>query len=134
MTKQNYYLVLFLLDLNNVKNTKFLLLLKRFHDSNQFLTLDLGLMRFSVYCCFKNFVWLFCGLVFSNLMQGGFTIQVFFSGENISIHLAINQINHTLHSLDLYFISEKSIWKNQVRWTGYLVYFDLNFYCLCSLQ
>ena len=35
---------------------------------------------------------------------------------------------------DLYLISEKSIWKNQVRQTGFLVYFALNFYCLCSLQ
>ena len=31
-------------------------------------------------------------------------------------------------------ISEKSIWKNQVRQTGFLVYFKLDFYCLCSLQ
>ena len=36
--------------------------------------------------------------------------------------------------VDLYFISEKSIWKNQVRRTGFLVYFKLDFYCLCSLQ
>ena len=41
-----------------------------------------------------------------------------------------------LHSppVDLYLISEKSIWKNQVRQTGFLVYFKLDFYCLCSLQ
>ena len=36
--------------------------------------------------------------------------------------------------VDLYLISEKSIWKNQVRQTGFLVYFELDFYCLCSLQ
>ena len=36
--------------------------------------------------------------------------------------------------VDLYLISEKSIWKNQVRQTGFLVYFKLNFYCLCDLQ
>ena len=36
--------------------------------------------------------------------------------------------------VDLYLISEKSIWKNQVRQTGFLVYFKPNFYCLCSLQ
>ena len=36
--------------------------------------------------------------------------------------------------LDLYLISEKSIWKNQVRQTGFLVYFELDFYCLCRLQ
>ena len=36
--------------------------------------------------------------------------------------------------VDLYLISEKSIWKNQVRRTGFLVYFELDFYCLCSLQ
>ena len=36
--------------------------------------------------------------------------------------------------VDLYLISEKSIWKNKVRRTGFLVYFKLDFYCLCSLQ
>ena len=36
--------------------------------------------------------------------------------------------------VDLYLISGKSIWKNQVRRTGFLVYFELDFYCLCSLQ
>ena len=36
--------------------------------------------------------------------------------------------------VDLYLISEKSIWKNQVRRTGILVYFELDFYCLCNLQ
>ena len=35
--------------------------------------------------------------------------------------------------VDLYLISEKSIWKNQVWRTGFLVYFELDFYCLCSL-
>ena len=39
-----------------------------------------------------------------------------------------------LPPVDLYLISEKSIWKNQVQQTGFLVYFELNFYCLCSLQ
>ena len=32
--------------------------------------------------------------------------------------------------VDLYLIFEKSICKNQVRRTGFLVYFDLKFYCL----
>ena len=36
--------------------------------------------------------------------------------------------------VDLYLISEKSIWKNQVQRTDFLVYFELDFYCLCSLQ
>jgi hypothetical protein len=36
--------------------------------------------------------------------------------------------------VDLYLISEKSIWKNQVRQTGFLAYFELNFCSLCSLQ
>ena len=35
---------------------------------------------------------------------------------------------------DLYLISEKSIWKNHVQRTGFLVYFELDFYFLCSLQ
>ena len=30
--------------------------------------------------------------------------------------------------IDLYLISEKSIWKNQNRRTGFLVYFELDFY------
>ena len=34
----------------------------------------------------------------------------------------------------LYFISEKSMWKNQVLQTGLLIYFKLDFYCLHSLQ
>ena len=36
--------------------------------------------------------------------------------------------------VDLYLIFEKSTWRNQVRQTGFLVYFELDFYCLCSLQ
>ena len=36
--------------------------------------------------------------------------------------------------VDLCLISKKSIWKNQVRRTGFLVYFELDFYSLCSLQ
>ena len=37
-------------------------------------------------------------------------------------------------AVDMYLISEKSIWKDQVRQTGFLVYFKLKSYCLCSLQ
>ena len=33
--------------------------------------------------------------------------------------------------VDLYLISEKSIWKNQVQQTRFLVYFELDFGCLC---
>ena len=40
----------------------------------------------------------------------------------------------TLPPVDLYLISEKSIWKNKVGRTGFLVYFELDFYCLCSLK
>ena len=36
--------------------------------------------------------------------------------------------------IHLYLIFEKSSWKNQVRRTGFLVYFKLDFYSLCSLQ
>ena len=38
------------------------------------------------------------------------------------------------YPVDLYLISEKSIWKNQLWPTGFLVYFKLDFYCLCNLQ
>ena len=44
------------------------------------------------------------------------------------------KIQLSTHPVDLYLISEKSIWKNQVQQTGFLVYFELDFYCLCSLQ
>ena len=33
-----------------------------------------------------------------------------------------------------YLIFEKSSWNNQVWQTGFLVYFELDFYCLCSLH
>ena len=36
--------------------------------------------------------------------------------------------------IHLYLIFEKSNWKNQVRQTGFFVYFELDFYCLCRLQ
>ena len=36
--------------------------------------------------------------------------------------------------VDLYLISEKSIWKNQVQRIRFLVHFKLDLYCLCSLQ
>ena len=38
------------------------------------------------------------------------------------------------YPVDLYLISEKTIWRSQVWQTGFLVYLDLDFYCLCSLQ
>ena len=49
-------------------------------------------------------------------------------------HLEIFWENHVIPPVDLYLISEDSIWKNQVRQTGFLVYYELDFYCLCSLQ
>ena len=42
-----------------------------------------------------------------------------------------NQFKCRIH---LYLIFEKSHWKNQVRRTGFLVCFTLDFYYLCSLQ
>ena len=39
-----------------------------------------------------------------------------------------------LPPIHLYLIFKKSSWKNQVRRIGFLVYFQLDFYCLCSLQ
>ena len=38
-----------------------------------------------------------------------------------------------LSPVDLYLISKKIIWKNQVQLTGFLVYFKLDFYC-CNNQ
>ena len=37
-------------------------------------------------------------------------------------------------SIYLHLIFEISSLKNQVRRTGFFVYFELDFYCLCSLQ
>ena len=44
------------------------------------------------------------------------------------------QLRQAKSPVDLYLIFEKSIWKNQVRRTGFLIYFELDFYCLCSLK
>ena len=49
-------------------------------------------------------------------------------------HICCSSFAAAIPPVDLYLISEKSIWKNQVRRTGFLVYFELDFYCLCSLQ
>ena len=46
----------------------------------------------------------------------------------------LSQSRYNRRFLHLYLISEKSSWKDQVWWTGFLVYFELDFYCLCSLQ
>ena len=54
--------------------------------------------------------------------------------HNVKNCKLLTLIFHLLPPVDLYLISEKSIWKNQVRQTGFLVYFELDFYCLCSLQ
>ena len=43
-----------------------------------------------------------------------------------------NLIHATSPPVDLYLISEKSIWKNQIQHTGFLVYFELDFYCLLA--
>ena len=42
--------------------------------------------------------------------------------------------SHFIRPIHLYLIFEKSSLKNQIRQTGFLVYFELDFYCLCSLQ
>ena len=34
----------------------------------------------------------------------------------------------------LHLVSKKSIWKNRVWRTEFLVYFEVDFYCMCSLQ
>ena len=49
--------------------------------------------------------------------------------------LKLRHISHPLlRPIHLHLIFEKSSWKNQVQQTGFLVYFELDFYCLCSLQ
>jgi hypothetical protein len=64
-------------------------------------------------------------------------------GQKTALHWPDLKISHSVFSsihfsvfitgslymppVDLYLISEKSIWKNQVRLTGFLVYFELDF-------
>ena len=53
--------------------------------------------------------------------------------DNETSFLIVNKTNSEkpISPVDLYLISEKSIWKNQVQQTRFLVYFELDFYCLC---
>ena len=48
--------------------------------------------------------------------------------------MSLSDILSDYPPVDLYLIFEKSIWKNQVRRIGFFVYFELDFYSLCSLQ
>ena len=43
-------------------------------------------------------------------------------------------IGQAFPPVDLYLISEKSICKNQVRQTGFLVYFELDSYCTANVD
>ena len=43
-------------------------------------------------------------------------------------------VSSSIPPVYLCLVTEKPIWKNQVRRTGFIVYFEMNFYCLCSLQ
>ena len=57
--------------------------------------------------------------------------------SQINVLFYYHKLLHPIHGIppvDLYLISVKSIWKNHVQRTGFLVYFELDFYCLCSLQ
>ena len=64
-------------------------------------------------------------------------MQKYFAGmfnrDNKNVSETVRLIE-TLHPIHLYLIFEKSNWKNQVRKTGVLIYFELDFYCLCSQQ
>ena len=53
--------------------------------------------------------------------------------ENVISHpLDISPKTYALPICTWFFF--KSSWKNHVRWTGFLVYFELGFYCLCFVQ
>ena len=77
-------------------------------------------------------------LIWTNNRNRACSVQI--SDNVIGVHrllliLGLRNTSQDYSPVDLYLISEKnSIWKNQVWRTGFLVYFDLNFYCLCSLQ
>ena len=66
----------------------------------------------------------------------GFSIGLFFllNERNFYSIKLIETPEEGIPPVDLYLIPKKSIWKNQVRRTGFLDYFELDFYCLCSLQ
>ena len=49
--------------------------------------------------------------------------------------IRVNSVKlHFLFPVYLHLIFEKSSLKIRVWWTGFFVYFELDFYCLCSLQ
>ena len=75
---------------------------------------------------------LFSNQLFRIISQTGSRVWFF---ENVPFPLQDSQMhlkNMYIPLVDLYLISEKSIWKNQVWQTGFLVYFKLDFNCLCS--
>jgi len=63
-------------------------------------------------------------------------LTFFLEGIKKKVH-KLSNLSHSIQAnkppVDLYLISEKSSWKNQVRRTGFLVYFELDFYCLCTV-
>ena len=77
-----------------------------------------------------------------NMVIERMTIWILRSGLCISYFLSIllyfsfpeKLTQKSWPPVDLYLISEKSIWKNHFRGTGVLVYFELDFYSLFSLQ
>jgi len=71
----------------------------------------------------------------NSLIEFQITIwKQFQNRHNFKISTSVQLLNvlRKLTPVDLYLISEKSNWKNQVPQTGFLVYFKLDFYCLCS--
>ena len=74
----------------------------------------------------------------TNFWKMDLILNLAFTAIQSNIQLTYSRVPFGVRGLfppvDLYLISEKSIWKNQVRRTEFLVYFKLDFYCLCSLQ
>ena len=56
------------------------------------------------------------------------------SAKRHSVYIRVVSFDHLFPLLILHLIFKKSSLKNPVWWIVFLVYFELDFYCLCSLQ
>ena len=75
----------------------------------------------------------FCTRLNLKIVQG--RNHNFFWCNHIEVEPTLNQSNHgSLRPIHLHLIFEISSLKNQVQWTWFFVYFELDFYCLYSLQ
>ena len=81
----------------------------------------------SLQCLSLGHMFSFSGTIVQ-LYNSAKKMSIFCSSFNQSQHsFAISTAELPFRPIHLYLIFEKSSWKNQVRWTGFLVFFDLDF-------